>query len=170
MISSVSFFVPGIPRPGGSKTAAVIRRKGGEIVMHNGRPLTTTREAGKYTATWRADVREAARRAMDGASPFTGHLALRVSFFFPRPKQHFRASGALKDNAPSFKGSRPDTTKLLRSLEDALTGLVWMDDSQIVCQVATKRYDSTPGARVCVQPADRSTPPDADAPRGGIVL
>ena len=145
------FFVPGVPRPGGSKTATVIRRKGGEIVMQNGRPMTTTREAGKYTAHWRADVREAARIAMGEHPPLSGALGLQVVFRFVRPKGHYRANGALKQDAPKFRAARPDTTKLLRALEDALTGLVWLDDAQVVRQSASKEYDSDrPGAHVSV--------------------
>jgi Holliday junction resolvase RusA-like endonuclease len=34
----------------------------------------------------------------------------------------------------------PDATKLLRGLEDALTGVVWHDDAQIVSQHVEKRY------------------------------
>jgi Holliday junction resolvase RusA-like endonuclease len=49
--------------------------------------------------------------------------------------------------------TRPDATKLWRPTEDALTGIVWRDDSQIIRQLVRKRYcgpGEVPGAEVLV--------------------
>ena len=49
--------------------------------------------------------------------------------------------------------TKPDATKMLRAVEDAMTGIAWLDDAQIVRQVVTKRYaecDQKPGANVTV--------------------
>jgi len=59
----------------------------------------------------------------------------------------------LKKGKRVFPASRPDLTKLIRSVEDALTGILWRDDAQVISQVALKRYampDETPGVRVRV--------------------
>jgi Holliday junction resolvase RusA-like endonuclease len=82
-----------------------------------------------------------------------GPLGLAVVFNITRPKGHFgtgRNAGALKDSAPYWPTVKPDATKLLRGLEDALTGVVWRDDAQVVEQAVTKRYAEREGARVVV--------------------
>ena len=46
---------------------------------------------------------------------------------------------------------RPDATKLVRAVEDALTGLVWRDDAQVVIQTVRKRYGHPERAEIFVQ-------------------
>ncbi len=144
----LSLSVSGIPRPGGSKTATLIRRKGGEIVMSNGRPLITTREAGKYTEDWRSLVSYTAKREWRGEL-LSGPLRLSVVFFMPRPKSHSTKRG-LRPNAPTYHTCKPDRTKLMRAFEDALTGILWVDDTQIVAGPVEKKYGA-PGVECLVE-------------------
>ncbi len=147
-----SFFAPGIPRPGGSKTAHVVRRKGGEIVTSaTGRPLVTMRDDAKGNKEWRSVVALAATVACSAMVPLEGPLALRVVFTMPRPKGHYGAgknAGVLRPTAPRWPTTKPDATKLLRSTEDALTGILWRDDAAIVLQWVEKAYGEKPGARI----------------------
>ena len=132
----IIFFVSGTPRPGGSKTIG--RTASGELFLRDA--------GGKGNAIWRRAVREAARHAMDGRPVLTGPLSLAVHFWLPRPKSHFgtgKHACRLKPGAPVSHVIAPDATKLLRSTEDALTGIVWVDDSQVVTQLATKNYQTT---------------------------
>lgn len=153
MSDFISFFVPGIPRPGGSKTTSVVRRKGGAIVMvPNGRggtrPLTVTRDDAKGNAEWKSLVAFFARQAYQGP-PLDCLLCVRMVFSMPRPKGHFRANGQLKPTAPTHAGVKPDVLKLARSTEDACTGILWLDDSRVVRQVLEKPYaDGQCGAQI----------------------
>ncbi len=73
----------------------------------------------------------------------TGPLKLELSFRLPRPKSHYRTgkhSDELRPDSPTFHTSKPDTTKLIRGVEDACTGLIWKDDAQIAIQHAVKVY------------------------------
>lgn len=145
-------FIPGKPIPGGSKTATVIRRKGGEIVMKNGRPLVTTRDDAKGNAEWKAEVKWEARRLWRGDPiPKGVPVWLAVVFYMPRLSSHFgtgRNAGQLKANAPTWHTVKPDGTKLMRALEDALTGIVWTDDAQVVAPLPLKVYAMQQGANV----------------------
>ncbi len=136
----VSFFVPGKPQPGGSKKAFVI----------NGRAILT--EANKNSKPWRVSVGFAAAEVIK--TPFEGPLEVRFDFYMPRPQGHFgtgKKAGVLKDSAPTYHISKPDTTKLIRSTEDALKGIAWHDDSQIAVQHGTKLYaNSAVGARITI--------------------
>jgi crossover junction endodeoxyribonuclease RusA len=130
----MEFFVPGVPAPGGSK-----RHIGGGRII----------EDCKRTKGWRACVALAAMQA--GCKPMEGPLSIRVAFCMPRPKGHYKRDGTLKPSAPKYPTVKPDTTKLMRSTEDALKGICWMDDSQVCFQMAYKEYTrrgETPGAEI----------------------
>jgi len=128
---SVTFFVPGIPRPGGSKRGFVIPKTKRVIIT----------EDCKRSKDWKTAVAFAAHAQI--LNPFEGALKLEITFMFPRPKGHFgtgKNAGILRYTAPCFPHVRPDATKLVRSTEDALKGIAWLDDSQIVDQHAMKVY------------------------------
>lgn len=145
MSEFVRITIPGIPAPGGSKRAFLHRHTGKIIV----------KDDAKRNAPWRAVAALEARRTMSraGLLPTDDPLRVMVTFTLPRPRGHYgtgRKAGQLKASAPAFPISRPDATKLWRALEDALTGIVWVDDSRIVSQVVDKVYGDTPGAKVTV--------------------
>lgn len=129
----ITFFVPGMPQTGGSKRAFAHKVNG----RYTGRVIVT--DANTRSRTWRGDIRDALQREYTGP-PLEGPLALRVTFYLPRPQSHFRRNGALKDSAPSAAIGRCDLTKYLRALEDALNRILWVDDRYIVLQTAEKRY------------------------------
>jgi Holliday junction resolvase RusA-like endonuclease len=143
---TISFFAPGIPAPGGSKKAFVIPGTNRARVV----------EDAKRNAPWRAVVSLAAETVIHTNTfgcifPLTGPLAVRFVFTFPRPRCHFgtgRNADKLKPSAPRFPAVKPDTTKVIRSTEDALTGILWVDDARIVEQRGRKVYGDRPGALV----------------------
>jgi Holliday junction resolvase RusA-like endonuclease len=139
----LNFVAFGLPSPGGSKSAFRNPRTGKIVVVDAG---------GKKTRTWRTVVAHAARAAMAGGELMQPPLALIIEFRMPRPKAHYKASGEIKQDAPWFPIVRPDLTKLLRSTEDAMTGIVWHDDAQIVEQNIHRSYasDDGTGARITV--------------------
>jgi Holliday junction resolvase RusA-like endonuclease len=127
----LEFTVYGHALPGGSKRP--LRRGGkkdGRIILVDNNPKTRD---------WRNDIKIVAAELMKGRELYEGALALDVTFFVLRPKGHYGSYG-VKKSAPKFPTKRPDTTKLLRPLEDALTGIIWRDDAQIVTQTCSKRY------------------------------
>ena len=101
---------------------------------------------------WRAHVAAIAMSQCPKEWDTTGPMFVRASFYLPRPKNHYRANGELKDAAPWWCAKKPDTDKLCRSLLDALTDAgVWADDSQAVQLNADKTYtDTGPGGLWCI--------------------
>lgn len=62
-----------------------------------------------------------------------GPITLSVSFFMPRPKYHYNSKGAIKERFQAARPTgKPDLSNLIKGVEDALNGIVWADDSQIV--------------------------------------
>jgi Holliday junction resolvase RusA-like endonuclease len=92
---------------------------------------------------WRAAVGFTARAAMRSRPLLEGLVVAQFLFVRPRPKAHYgtgRNERMLKDSAPAAPATTPDVLKLARAVEDALTGVVYIDDSQIVDEVIAKRY------------------------------
>jgi Holliday junction resolvase RusA-like endonuclease len=136
-VAQVTFTVPGIPAPQGSKT----RTKWG------------VREDNPATRPWRAAVGWEASLVMQGREQLAGPLALEVVFFFPRPKSHYgtgKRAAVLKDSAPDFHTSPPDADKLLRAIGDSVKGIICRDDSLFAIVRAEKVYGS-PRAIVLVR-------------------
>jgi Holliday junction resolvase RusA-like endonuclease len=145
---AVTFFVPGVPQPGGSKKGFVVKTKSGGL-------RANVVEDAKRNAPWRAVVSLAGSEAF--LVPLTGPLSVSFSFAMPRPGSHYgtgRNADKLKPSSPAGHTSKPDITKLIRSTEDALKGIAWVDDSQIVSQSAGKMYtnDRRPGCWIMIQP------------------
>jgi Holliday junction resolvase RusA-like endonuclease len=135
----LAFEVVGVPQTAGSKTAFTNPKTGKAIVVESG-----DRAAKR---TWRGDVRDAAQAAIaqspDDWWQYAGPVAVSFTFRRARPKGHYgsgRNAGTLKPHAPRFPTTAPDALKLARSLEDALTGVAYVDDAQIVDEMICKRY------------------------------
>lgn len=145
-MNELSFFVEGSPAPGGSKTAFVARRGDGSIVMRPGTnmPVINMSDAGgKANKEWRNTVKWKGKEFMRGAPPFDCALKVQFIFFIQRPKCHFRTgkfAHILRDDAPEYHTQAPDALKYARSTEDALTQVIWKDDSQNVRLCTEKRW------------------------------
>ena len=137
----ITFWAPGIPQPGGSKKAFYNPKAGRAYVV----------EDAKKNKPWRATVQAFAMDAHQG-KPLEGPLVVEVVMVMPRPAGHFGTKG-VRPGAPRFPAVRPDASKLWRSTEDALSGILWRDDSQIVDQHVRKIYGEKPGALITVWPA-----------------
>ncbi len=135
----ITFFVPGTPRPGGSKTSGM--SKSGKMFV---------RPANKETKIWMAVVSYHARQYYQGEL-LTGAIKASFVFTMKRPKAHYRANGDLKETAPLFHVSRPDVGKLVRSTEDALSGIIYRDDSQIAVRDEKKIYGEKTGVEILIQ-------------------
>lgn len=141
-----SFFVPGIPAPGGSKRFVGFGKKTGRAILVD--------SAGEKNKNWRSIVGVVA--AKHCKEMLSGPLSVRFDFKMPRPKAHYNIRGAvLKPNAPIYHTIRPDALKLARSTEDALTGIAWHDDSQTSDLTITKGYtNSQAGCHVTIETLD----------------
>lgn len=148
----ISLFVAGIPAPGGSKRGFAIKKGG----VYTGR-VAIMDAAGQRNKDWRAGVVACARDAAP-TELLRGPLRVDFAFIMPRPQAHYtkptkkRPGTALRDDAPHYHTKKPDRTKLMRSTEDALTGVIWADDTLIVAGETTKIYGEKPGCHITITP------------------
>ncbi|MDI9559696.1 MAG: RusA family crossover junction endodeoxyribonuclease, partial [Pseudomonadota bacterium] len=68
---------------------------------------------------------------------------LECEFIFARPKT---LPKKVVDHT-----KKPDLDNLLKALKDAMTGIVWHDDAQIVSLSARKDYGDVPGIKMVVR-------------------
>lgn len=140
-MKSIAFRVLGLPAPGGSKKA----------FFRPGMKYPSIVEDCERNKPWRDSVTAAALEAMSGQPPMIGPLYLKVTFNMPRPKGHHgsgKNAGKVRESAPPYPAVKPDATKLLRSTEDALAGIIWRDDAQVVTQHVEKVYGAPIGAMI----------------------
>ncbi len=75
-----------------------------------------------------------------GVTIASGAVKVRLGFYFQRPKSHYTSKGLLRKGAPREHTRKPDTDKLIRCVLDALTGVAYKDDSQVVEAFGVKHY------------------------------
>lgn len=135
----VSFFVPGKAATKGSTEA--VRGRGGKPVVR-----ASNRQAQDAWAGWVAQGARAAMLEAEQAQPWTDPVAVSCSFVLPA---RARTTTAITNGVG-------DLDKLVRCVWDALTGVVFVDDVQVVAipqsskRIANAELGEMPGCRVTV--------------------
>ena len=116
------------------KTREPFRRPGGGIVV-------STVDDNPKAKAWKRAVMTAALKAVEG-DPLRCPLGADFTFYVVRPKSHFNSKGEMNKAGLAMPRpiSRPDALKLARSVEDAMQGVVYKNDSQIVVERVEKRW------------------------------
>ena len=138
-MSEFQFLVHGVPAPKGSLR--------GFIPKGWTRPVLTS-TTGPRLKDWAHSVSVCALQARGQQTIITGAVMLEAIFFFDRPKSARKRMHVTV---------RPDVDKVLRSTCDALTGILFNDDAQIVRMIGEKRYadqENPPGAFITVRSLD----------------
>lgn len=130
-MSALSFYVHGRPVPQGSMRAFVTPRGTPVITPSNGAALNA----------WRQDIHAAATAAAGTTAPMVGPVGVMLTFSLHRPKNA---------RAKTWQDKRPDVDKLARAALDALTGVAFGDDSQVVSLTVYKFMESGSGTGVKV--------------------
>lgn len=132
----LEFFVAGLPK---AQPRAKARAFGKFAQVYN--PKTAD--------DWKMIVRTEAQKAWresGNIQPWTGPLCVNLTFYFPRPKNHFRSNGELKPNAPKWHTAKPDRDNSDKAILDTLTNLgIWQDDKQVCDGRIRKLYTQTSG-------------------------
>ena len=143
-----SFTVWGTAAPQGSK-----RHVGNGVML----------ESSDRVRPWRQDVRFAALERRPPDWDMTTPMQLDLTFWFARPASHYGTKNGisyLKANAPAEPVSARvgDIDKLSRAVLDALTGVAYLDDRQVVDLQARKAYlkglNAAPYTHITIEPAN----------------
>lgn len=148
-MTAIAFHVAGTPAPKGSTKAFVVYKRGRfQAAVTNDNPRTRP---------WAAVVRNAAIMARAAwvhhnglgmaavlVPAYARPAAVRLELEFVLPRVT-----ALPKRRIVPHTSKPDLDKLTRAALDALTGVLYEDDSQVCAIVATKRYAMVGEAAGC---------------------
>lgn len=160
MVQVHTFSVLGNPVPQGSMRAFVV----------NGRAVLTS--SSKNLKEWRNLIAYQANSYLTetmgwgststrlvGFFSYAEPVKVAAKFYFVRPKSHLKKSGGLTKSAPRSKHSKPDVDKLARAVLDALTGVFFEDDSQVVFLTVEKLYADPgigPGVEISIESYDET--------------
>lgn len=126
MTTTFAFQVRGIPQTQGSKRAFVIKGTNRAVVTESG---------GQAHKDWRSLVSLAAQEAVGASPPLDGPLRVALHFSLPRP-----LSAPKKRRTWPIGARSGDVDKLARCCLDAMTGVAYGDDSQVVSLLVEKDY------------------------------
>lgn len=148
------FTVPGRPR------GKARHRSSARIVQQDGVPRAVVHQhSDPRTVAAEREIAALYLQATDERRPLAGPVRLTVTAVFPIP-QSFRGElrdACLRGLVPCI--SKPDRDNIEKLVCDALNGLAWVDDSQIVDGPVVKRYGSPPRLEVTVEEVDISRIP-----------
>ena len=127
----IHFIVEGRPITQGSMTAVYNTRLKCSRVRHS---------TGAALLEWRQKIAEAAIAA--GAVKFNGAVKVIAVFGVPRPDYHYIKGTKYLRHAHTYDRPyvAPDVDKLARALLDALTGVCYGNDAQVVVLSVAKEY------------------------------
>lgn len=144
------FYVLGLPVPQGSMKSFAFRNKAGGL---SSRIVSGASDAKSPLGSWRACIAAeagAARQRDGGIMAVETPVRVEGVFYLPRPKS------AKKLLVPiSRRGG--DVDKLARALLDGLTGIFFLDDSQVASLEVRRRFADEahpPGCQVHIYGSD----------------
>jgi Holliday junction resolvase RusA-like endonuclease len=131
-MDAITFEIPGDPIPQPRPRWA------------NGRTYTPTKNG---IATYKAAItlRATFEARQRGWEVSKGPHEIDVEAVFVRPPSHLAKGGGLRSTAPAFPGQNcGDNDNIEKAVWDAITksGMVWVDDTQVVANACRKRYGS----------------------------
>lgn len=118
----VDLFIVGTPVPQGSK----------RIGRHGRHPVILDANDQKLRP-WRDSIQAQLWDRTSIAGPSSDAVKVEATFHLPCPK-------SLPKRSTPAHTKKPDIDKLIRALLDACTGIVFVDDSQVVALVIRKQY------------------------------
>ena len=127
----IKFKVKGYPQPKGSTKAFI--PKGWD------RPIITADNP--KTRPWAQKIGYLAQLHAPAGGPWDGPVELRLVFGLKKPK-------SLPKKRRSWAIKKPDLDKLVRTVKDALKGVIYTDDSRVVSLHAWKDYGDIPGVDI----------------------
>jgi Holliday junction resolvase RusA-like endonuclease len=137
MTASVYFVVTGKPVGKGRPRAST---RGGFVRMYTD----------AKTLAYEAAIASEAAAAMGDAEPFETPMQMQVSCYYQIPKSWPKKMKQEAIDEERFPNVKPDLDNVVKAILDALNGVVYRDDAQVINLVATKRYSTDPRVEVYI--------------------
>ena len=139
---AVTFTVPGQPV---GKGRARVGRAGGFVRMFTP----------EKTATYESTIALFADQAMAGQALITGPVRLRLICRFAIPDSWSKKKRGQALQGAIYPATKPDADNITKAVCDAVNGIVWKDDAQVVELSVKKWYALNPGVTAIVEEMGR---------------
>jgi Holliday junction resolvase RusA-like endonuclease len=103
------------------------------------------------TVSYQGLVGYTAAQAMAGAPLIDGPVKVRMNLLCPIPASWSRLKQWRAREGHIRPTTKPDVDNVIKAVFDAINGVVWKDDVQVVELVLSKGYAENPGVRVLVE-------------------
>jgi len=108
----------------------------------------------KETVEYEKRCADEAALSMQGKGLFAGAIELNLQLFYPIPKSWSKKKQEAARLGQIVPTKKPDSSNVLKSVEDGFTGVVWVDDCQVVDHHITKRFSDSPCVIAIVKELD----------------
>ena len=114
-----------------------------------GRPRATSRGGfvrmytPKTTAEYERKIQDMFAADYPGYKPISGPVALYIRAYYPIPSSTSKKKARLMEDGDIPCVKKPDLDNVIKTVMDALSGLAYEDDSQVVLVDADKRYSGS---------------------------
>lgn len=132
---SIEFDIPGVPVGKGRPRAA---KRGKHITLYTP----------EKTACYEGVVAFSGQSAMAGAALLDGALLVDMDIRIPVPESWSRNKRNSALAGLLMPTKKPDIDNIEKAIFDALNGVTWKDDVQVVRVTKAKRYAEVPGVRL----------------------
>lgn len=129
--------MPGRVRGKGRPRGTIIRPRGGAPFIS----FYTDAETRGYENA----LKQLAAIKMKGRPPFEGPLAVRIFAMMPIPPSWPARDRDAALAGTKFPTTKPDADNIGKSAADALNGVVFLDDTQLIRILVVKEYAECPG-------------------------
>lgn len=137
-IMTVRFTIEGNPVAKGRHRSYI--NKGGRIGTYTP----------QKTESWENYIRMVARTYAPGEL-MTGPVKLQCMFYMQIPKSWSQKKKEEAQTFNRFPTTKPDLDNMVKLVKDALKGIIWHDDSQVVFSRETKFYSVKPRTEIYIE-------------------
>lgn len=143
----IKIHIPGQPIGKGRAKSRIVTAKSGKQFTNHYTPAKTR--------NYENEIASYAQMAMQGKQRMDGPVKITLIFVFgitqswPQWKKDLAMERKL---APTVK---PDSSNILKAIEDACNEIVFKDDTYIIDTIMKKRYGDKPGVHVLVEELDQ---------------
>lgn len=137
-MNEIAFSIPGDAVAKGRPKASTI---GGHVRMYT--PAKTV--------SYESKVAYFANSAMSGRELFSTPVSMNLIISVKIPESWSNKKKQLARNGLIYPTVKPDCSNVLKSIEDGMNNVVYLDDKQIVDVSVSKRYSDTPMVEVVIE-------------------
>lgn len=151
MAHGINFFVPGDPQGKARPRSSVMTKVDGSVVRGKSGRAVIRHYTPKKTEEYEANIATFYRQVRTG-TPTYQPVILVLEIVHSVPESWPKWKRELVVNGAMLPVTKPDGDNVEKAVKDALNGVAWVDDTQVVGTMKVKFYGDYPGVGVTIIP------------------